>query len=164
MADKLVAFPQYGAAGGQTIPILAVDNGAEASFSLDTTATLVGGGDATAANQTLQITQETATNTLLGTTGIKVLKQQGAANLASSQVTSTAAAATLVIARPTRRSVLIRNLDTANSVWVGPATVTTGNGMQIKAGESCPFTWVGLIQVIDNGSHAAVGIADEYDT
>lgn len=87
----------------------------------------------------------------------------GAANLSQTQVTSTAAATTLVVARPTRRSVLLRNLDTANSVWIGPATVTTGNGMLLKAGESLPYTWVGLLQVIDNGSHAIVSIADEYD-
>ncbi len=86
----------------------------------------------------------------------------GAANLATSQVTSTSSAATLVVARPTRRSVLIRNTDAANSIWVGPATVTTANGFLIKAGESVPFTWVGLIQVIDSGSHAVVAIADEY--
>lgn len=91
------------------------------------------------------------------------ITQSGAANLATSQVTSTGTAATLVNARPTRRSVLIRNTDAANSVWVGPATVTTGNGFLIKAGESVPFTWTGLLQIIDNGSHAVVAIADEYD-
>lgn len=96
-----------------------------------------------------------------------VLIQRGAANLATSQATSTGTAATLVAARATRRSVLFRNVETAGSgkdVYIGPATVTSGNGFLLKAGESIPFTWVGLIQVIDNGSdHAVIHIADEYD-
>lgn len=122
-----------------------------ATFTLPT-------GASTSANQTTQITAEqailAALNARLGV---------GAANLVPSQATSTGTAATLVIARSTRRSVLIRNTDTTNSIWVGPATVTTANGFLIKAGEAVPFTWVGLIQVIDNGSHATVCIADEYD-
>lgn len=92
-----------------------------------------------------------------------IAAQPGAANLNIVRQTSTASAATLLVARATRRSAVIRNLDAANSVWVGPATVTTANGFEIKAGESVPITWVGLLQIIDNGSHAAVAVADEYD-
>lgn len=87
----------------------------------------------------------------------------GAPSLAITQATSTGTAATLVIARSTRRSVLIRNLDPTYTVYVGPATVTSGNGFPIRAGESLPFTWVGLIQIIDDGTHhCAVAVADEY--
>jgi len=97
------------------------------------------------------------------TNAVSVQSFKGAANIASSQVTTSTSAATLAIARATRRSILIRNMDAAISVYVGPATVTTGNGMLLKAGESCPFTCVGLIQVIAASGTPVVAIADEYD-
>lgn len=86
----------------------------------------------------------------------------GASNLATGQVATSTSAATLVIARPTRTSVLVRNLDTSISVYVGLATVTSGNGMLLKAGESCSFTFVGLIQVIAASGTPTVAYADEY--
>ncbi len=87
----------------------------------------------------------------------------GAANLATGQVATSTTAATAVIARPTRTSVLIRNLDTTISVYVGPATVTSANGMLLKAGESCPFTFTGLIQVIAASGTPSIAYADEYN-
>lgn len=87
----------------------------------------------------------------------------GAANLASSQVTASTSAATLAVARPTRTSVLFRNLDSSISVYIGPATVTSGNGMLLKAGESVAFTFVGLIQVIAASGSPVVSVADEYN-
>lgn len=83
-------------------------------------------------------------------------------SLVTTQVTSTAAAATLVARRPTRKSVLFHNIDAANSVWIGPPTVTTANGFRLGPGESCPFTTTELLQIIDNGSHAVVHVADEF--
>jgi hypothetical protein len=89
---------------------------------------------------------------------------KGAANLASSQVTSTGTAATLAAARATRRSVLFTNKDTTGTVWIGPATVTSSNGQILGPGQSCSFTWVGLFQVIDDtADHCIVSVLDEYD-
>lgn len=88
----------------------------------------------------------------------------GAANVATSQVTSTDTAATLVDARPGRRSVLIRNTDATNSVWVGPATVTSGNGFLLKGGEAVAIDGTGLLQVIDDGTnHCVVAVMETYD-
>lgn len=87
----------------------------------------------------------------------------GAGNLVVSRITSTGAAQTAFIARPTRRSALVRNTDAANSVWLGTATVTSANGFLLKAGETIPFTFTGLLQVIDDGAnHAAIHVSDEY--
>lgn len=98
----------------------------------------------------------------LGTVGITTFK--GAANIAVAQITATGTAATLVVARATRRSVLFRNTHATASCWIGPATVTAANGFKLGPGESCPFTWVGLLQIIDDGAtHPVVHIADEYD-
>ena len=91
------------------------------------------------------------------------VKETGATTLATSQVATSGTAGTLAIARATRRSILVRNLDAAISVYVGPATVTTANGMLLKAGESCEFTFTGLLQVIAASGTPTVAIADEYD-
>lgn len=115
-------------------------------------------GDATAANQATQITAEQA---ILAALNARLGK--GAANLASSQVALSTSAATVAIARSTRRSVLIRNLDTSISVYIGPATVTSGNGMLLKAGESLAFTFVGLLQGIAASGTPSVAVSDEYD-
>lgn len=87
----------------------------------------------------------------------------GGANLNTSHVTATTAAATLAIARPTRRSVTIKNTDTSLTVYVGEATVTAAKGMEIKAGESWPLDFTGLIQVIAASGTPVVDIADVYD-
>lgn len=152
-----------------------------------------GGGDASAANQTTQITAEQAIQATLGvTTGaavvtdangtiqqylrglvklfitvggafVSIKELKGAANNAVSQVASSTTAATLAIARATRRSITIKNTDAAITVYVGPATVTAGNGMPLKAGESISKTWVGLVQVIAASGTPTVAIDDEYD-
>lgn len=87
----------------------------------------------------------------------------GAAHAAGTQVTATTTAGTLMIARPTRRTALIRNMDASNNVYVGPATVTTGNGTLIQPLESLPVTWTGLWQVITSSGTAVVSVLDEYD-
>jgi hypothetical protein len=85
----------------------------------------------------------------------------GALNLATGQVTA-GAAATLVIARPTRKRVTITNTDGSNAVYIGPATVTSGNGFKLAAGATVVLTWVGLIQVLAAAGSPLVCVADEY--
>jgi hypothetical protein len=99
----------------------------------------------------------------LVTGGISASEPTGAAHLASSQVTTSTVASTLAIARPTRTSVLFRNLDSAISVYIGPETVTANNGVLLKAGESVSFTNVGLIQVIAASGTPVVSVSDEYN-
>lgn len=134
MANTIVALPLSGSNSGATVPIRAVDNG-DGTYSLATAGTSE------------------------AVTSIK-----GAANIVVAQVTSTGTAATVAIARATRRSVLFTNTHATGSVWIGPATVTSANGQKLGPGQSCPFTWVGLYQVIDdNSTHCVVCVADEYD-
>jgi hypothetical protein len=102
------------------------------------------------------------TTLLTNTTGLA--KNAGAANLSTTQVTATGTAATLAVARPTRRSVLFTNTHGTGSVWIGPATVTAATGQKLGPGQSCPFLWVGLFQVIDDGvTHPVVCVSDEFD-
>lgn len=152
-----------------------------------------GGGDASAANQTTQIAAEQAIQATVGaTTGAAVItdangtlqqylrglvklfitagsaligitKIQGAANFATGQVATSTTAATFVAARATRRAVTLKNLDTSITVYIGPATVTSANGMPLKAGESISVDWVGLIQVIAASGTPTVAYADTWD-
>lgn len=97
-----------------------------------------------------------------GTFAVQVSTQVGAANLATGQVTA-GSAGTLVIARATRRQVTVKNTDTSITVYIGPATVTSGNGMPVKAGESITVRWVGLVQVLAASGSPVVAYMDEYD-
>lgn len=87
----------------------------------------------------------------------------GATNLTVSRATASTTAATLAVARPTRRSILIRNLDPAITIYVRSAIVTSANGFPILPGEGIPFSWVGLIQVIAASGTPAYAVADEYN-
>lgn len=87
----------------------------------------------------------------------------GAANLNNGQVAASVTAATLVAARSTRRSVTIKNLDAAITVYIGKATVTAGNGMQLKAGESISVDTTALIQVIAASGTPTVAFMETYD-
>lgn len=85
------------------------------------------------------------------------------ANVANSQVTATGSAATLLVARATRRYALIRNLDTTNSGYTGVATVTSANGMRIDPGESKRWDSTSLCQLIAPTGSPIFAVEDYYD-
>ncbi len=87
----------------------------------------------------------------------------GAANMANGQITATTTPATLVAARPTRRSVTIKNINTSISVYVGLATVSSSNGMLLRSGESISIDYVGLIQVVAGSNSPNVSYVETYD-
>ncbi len=88
----------------------------------------------------------------------------GAAHLATSEVTSSSSPQTLVVARPTRRTVLVRNDGSgSDAVRVGEATVSASKGVLLTAGQSFSFSFQGLIQVIATSGTPVVTAADEYD-
>jgi len=79
------------------------------------------------------------------------------------QVTTSGTAGTLVASNSTRRRCVIKNLDATITVYVGPATVTTSNGMEVKAGQSIEITATPLIQVIAASGTPVVAYSDESD-
>lgn len=97
-----------------------------------------------------------------GITGIIVGRLLGANTVASAQVTASAVAGTLAAARSTRRQVTFKNIDSSNTVWIGPATVTALNGQQLLAGESITVTGTILWQVIAPSGSPIVCVTDEY--
>lgn len=66
--------------------------------------------------------------------------EQNAKWNAASQVTVTGTAGTLIAALPSRKGCTFRSLSTnTQSVWIGPATVTTTTGQELKPGEVMVF-------------------------
>ena len=92
----------------------------------------------------------------------QALALAGATSIASGQVTA-GAAATLAAARATRRCVTILNTDALLSVYIGPATVTSGNGMLLRAGVQVRIETTALIQVLAASGSPVVTYMEEYD-
>ena len=90
-------------------------------------------------------------------------RTRGAAYISNTQVTTSGTASTLVVARPTRHLVTIKNIDSSLPVYIGAPTVTSANGMELKSGQSITVTYLGLIQVIAASGNPVVCIWDEYD-
>ncbi len=96
--------------------------------------------------------------------GTTAATNTGAAHLASTHTTLNSSTATLiVVARPTRRTVVIRNSDTSLSMYVGELGVTSSTGMLVKASESIPYTFVGALYAISASGAPVSYAADEYD-
>lgn len=150
---------------------LTVDNGGtfavQAAATLAAETTKVIGTVNVAAGQTIAVTnagtfavQAACTNA--GTFAVQVSTAVGAANTANGQV-SISSAATIITSRALRRYVIIRNLDTAISGYVGIATVTTANGMLVKAQESIRIDSQALIQGIAASGTITFAYIEFYD-
>ena len=100
---------------------------------------------------------------IAGNINVSASVATGAANMANGQVAATTTAATLVSARATRRSVTVRNMDSSISAYIGIATVSAGNGMLLKAGESISIDYTGLIQVVSASNSPNVAYLETYD-
>lgn len=88
---------------------------------------------------------------------------EGGTAFATAQYTPTAAAATLIAARETRKSVVIVNGSNVD-IFVGPATVTTANGIRVSAGASLTINTTALIQSISSSITGLVGVVYTLET
>ena len=91
-----------------------------------------------------------------------IVDERGTPNWSTGQVVTSTVAGMLAIARSTRQRIVVRNLDAAISVWVGPTTVTSANGVILKAGESRTFYTQTLLQVIAASGTPTVEIDDYW--
>lgn len=94
---------------------------------------------------------------------VEIENFHGANNLAVGQVTAGATSSVLVAARATRRSLLVRNLDIANTAYIGTGTVTSGNGFPLKAGESVPIDAAAAVNCIRATADVALAFMESYD-
>lgn len=96
---------------------------------------------------------------------VQRVNEQGSTAIATGQVTPTTGAATLVAARDTRKRLLLVNNGTVDC-YIGPATVTTANGMLLPVGYSIVLHTTALVQaIIASGTMTgAVHYLEEYDS
>ncbi len=103
----------------------------------------------------------------LNTANVSVRILQGAATLASGQIIIGNISTTIAGSRPTRRSATIRNQDSANSGYIGPAPIGTGNGLLLYPGDSVSVDFVGVIAGISlnttNAGNVTFGYLETYD-
>lgn len=90
-------------------------------------------------------------------------KLTGAASIAIGQVTAGVASGVLVASRATRRTVVIRNQDAANSAYIGTGTVTSGNGFLLKTGESVAIETIAALNCIRDSADVALAFIEVYD-
>jgi hypothetical protein len=81
------------------------------------------------------------------------------------QVATSTTAAAVIAADSTRRrrTILIRNLDASVSVYIGGSTVTTSNGMLIKAGESITISTSATVYAVAASGTPSVAYLAEND-
>lgn len=99
------------------------------------------------------------------TVHVQRVDEQGGTAFATGQNTPTAVAATLLAARETRKDVTIFN-GTNLTVYIGPATVTTANGFELRAGAGLTIPTTALLQIIVasvTGLAGVVSYIEAYD-
>lgn len=92
---------------------------------------------------------------------------QGAGTIANGQTTISNTAANIAAARDTRKRIVIVNQQTV-AVYVGIATVTTGNGLRLDSGASVTLYTQAAVQGITAAAYTASGdlkvhYIEEYD-
>lgn len=90
---------------------------------------------------------------------------EGGTAVATAQTNISNTAATLIAARETRKRVVIVNRQTV-PIYVGPATVTTANGVLLNPGDSLTLLTTALIQGITAAASPGgdkVHTSEEYD-
>ena len=90
----------------------------------------------------------------------------GGTAFANGQVTvdTTAGGVTVCAARDTRKTVLIRNLSTTINIYVGTGTVSSSNGMLVKAGEAIVIGTTAAVKAIAASSSVSAAYIEEYDS
>lgn len=95
---------------------------------------------------------------------VQRVDEQGSTAIATGQVVPTTTAATLLAARDTRKRVIFVN-NGSTDAYIGPATVTTSNGILLPVGASLMLYTTALTQaIIASGTMTgAVHYLEEYD-
>lgn len=87
---------------------------------------------------------------------------RGPSSFATGQVTVSTTATTLVASRSGRTNVVLLNYGIC-TVWVGPATVTTSNGIALDPGATLTLSTTALIQgIAPTGFSGIVHYVEEY--
>src|SRR6187200_604787 len=104
----------------------------------------------------------------INSTAVKVQRvvSEGGTAVATGQVTPTGTAATLLAARETRKVATFFN-GCNMTVYIGPATVTTGNGFELQPGAGLSIPTTALVQLIVASAMGLTGVVsyvESYDS
>lgn len=118
-----------------------------------------GGGGGSGGNVTVEgpIGAQTAAASVAVTQGA------GANNLSTTQVATATTQVSLAIARPTRKSIVFENLDSAITIYVGPTGITSSTGYPIPFGQARVFTWTGQFFAVSASGTPLMAVSDEFD-
>lgn len=115
---------------------------------------------------TVQISAGTGTTIATDDRGavghVQRVVDQGGSVIATGQVAPTTTAATLLAANTTRKVVTFVNHGTVD-VYIGPATVTTSNGLKLAAGAAIDIETTALIQAITASGTGSVHYIEVSD-
>lgn len=89
--------------------------------------------------------------------------ESGGSNMATAQTTVTTAATQIVAANTTRRAVLVTNMHTTATLYLGTASVTTSTGQALPAGASATIPFTGAVYGIVASSTLTATSLDLYD-
>lgn len=156
-SDATKAVAVQGITGGKAIPISAASlpalpaNQSVNEAQINGVTPLMGAGNTGTGSQRVTIATDQAN------VAIKEIVTAATSNTVATSTT----AATLVASNATRYKLTVYNRDAAISVYVGPATVTSSNGVIIPAGQSRSFKATILWQVIAASGTPTVDYVDE---
>ena len=88
---------------------------------------------------------------------------KGGATVAAGQVQLSTTSGTVRAARPGRKSITIRNMDSSISVYIGAGTVSSSNGFLLKAGESVSVDTTAAVNGIAASGTPSVCFLETYD-
>lgn len=96
---------------------------------------------------------------------VQRVTDQGGTAFATAQTSISSTAATLIAARETRKMVTIVNRQ-VEPVFIGPATVTSSNGVRLDPGDSVTIYTTALIQGITSAATGggAIHTVEVYDS
>lgn len=94
---------------------------------------------------------------------VQRVNEQGSTAIATGQDATDGTAGNIVAARDTRKRLVLVNAGTID-VYVGPATVTTANGVKIPPGASLTLYTTAAVQGITASGTGAVHYLEEYDS
>jgi len=144
LADYTVATDDDGTAQHQYVKL---EYGADGTFTK-----VASGANALPVQGTVAVSGATVTAAVL---------PPGAANIATAQAAPTTTAANIVAVRATRTRLILVNHGTVD-VYVGPATVTTANGLKISPGASLAVVVTSAVQGITASGTGAIHSLEEY--
>ena len=150
-SDATKAVSVQGITGGKAVPVSIAATQSVNVAQINGVTPLMGAGNTGTGSARVTIASDQAVLTFKELT----------TSSTNGQVTATGSAATLVAANAARRKLTIRNQDTSLSVYVGEATVSSSNGLLLKAGESRVITSPELMQLIAPSGSPVVDYMDE---